>query len=63
MKPKKVMCPICGEEMIASSWGMRKHMHEVLGGALIPGENINHVNYECGCGCKVYYAGTRSCWE
>ena len=62
MKPKKVMCPICGEEMIARTWGMRRHMIEAIG-RKISGELINFVDYECLCGCKTMYAGTKSCWK
>lgn len=62
MKPIKITCPICKKEMIASSWGMRRCIIEILGGK-IPGDIVNYVDYECSCGCKIIYSGTRSCWK
>jgi len=65
MKPKKVMCPICGKEMIAESWGMKRQIYRVFGDSLrVPGEVINYVHYICSfCGNHVDYEGTESCWK
>ena len=52
MKPIKVICPICGEEMIPESWGWERSP-----------TLINCVTYSCPCGCKMEYEGEMSCWQ
>lgn len=63
MKPKKVICPICGEKMIARNWGMERRTYSDIGGAIYPGETYNYVSYFCPCGCEINYKGTKDCWK
>jgi len=63
MKPKKVICPICGKEMIPKNWGMERDVvYDMLGG-LHPLGVKNYVDYECSCGCKIDYKGETDCWK
>lgn len=58
MKPKKMKCPICGKDMVATSWGRQRDSSIAAG-------IVNFVNYECifSCNCKVIYEGSQDCWE
>lgn len=55
MKPIKVICPICGEEMFASSWGMQRQVYRGFGNEIVcpTGETGNYANYDCSCGNKM----------
>ena len=64
MRPKKVICPICGEEMIAENWGIKREVRNCLGGQMVEaGYPKNYVNYECSCGNKMQYEGFTDCWQ
>jgi len=63
MKPKRVICPICGEIMIAEEWGIKKQIYRGIGNIRAPGEIDNYVHYVCPCGNKMSYQGTKDCWE
>ena len=64
MKPIKVICPICGEEMVATEYGMKRYVYQSINGEAYPGETYyNYVDYECSCGCEMHYKGTKSCWQ
>ena len=67
MKPIKVICPICGEEMTPDNWGKKREMimstYPDANGVTYPGETINYVKYFCSCGCEMHYKGTKSCWQ
>lgn len=64
MNPKKVKCPICGENMVAESWGMKRKMYNVFGSSCcVPGDTYNYAHYVCDCGNKMDYKGRKDCWE
>jgi hypothetical protein len=64
MKPKNVICPICGEKMWARNWGIERQVYRGFGNEVVcAGESENYVNYECSCGCKLNYKGTKDCWK
>ena len=64
MKPIKVICPICGEEMVADNWGKKRQIYHALGENIpLPCRETNYVNYDCSCGCVVRYEGETSCWQ
>ena len=64
MKPIKVICPICGEEMFAISWGMQRQMYRGFSNeAICTGETDNYANYDCSCGNKMTYRGRENCWQ
>ena len=64
MKPKKVICPICGEEMIPKNWGKRRDiMQDMLGQKFPMDYVINYVDYVCSCGNRMEYKGTEDCWR
>lgn len=64
MKPKRVICPICGKEMRAISWGKSRKIYRGMGSDLYcGGMTYNNVDYECPCGNKMTYKGTEDCWE
>ena len=64
MKPKKVICPICGRRMVAESWGSHRRVYmEFTAEPAIGGDILNNVVYICSCGCEIKYEGTESCWE
>ena len=63
MKPKKVICPICGKEMIAKEWGKRRRIMQDILDRPIPLCAVNYIIYECSCGCTINYQGEKSCWE
>ena len=63
MNPKKVVCPICGNEMIVESWGVKRQMYSTLWGEKVSGESLNYIHYICNCGNKMNYEGTIDCWD
>jgi len=64
MKPKKVICPICGEEMIPENWGMKRDIMQNIVGQKFPSNYaINYVDYVCSCGNVMEYKGTTDCWQ
>lgn len=64
MKPIKVMCPICGKEMVVESYGIKREVVRFIGGEVsVIGAPINYVDYTCGCGNKMLYKGYEDCWK
>ena len=64
MRPIRLICPICGEEMVVEGYGIQRRIHRSLGkGVLLPGRTKSYANYECPCGCVVKYSGEKSCWQ
>ena len=65
MRSIKVICPICGEKMIAVSWGMERQIYRGFDNTITcpSGQKDNYANYECSCGNKMSYRGTKDCWQ
>jgi len=64
MKPIKVICPICGEEMIPKEWGKKRDIYANINGQTFAANySINYVDYVCPCGNKMEYKGIIDCWQ
>jgi hypothetical protein len=55
---KKLVCPVCGREMIPLEYGKKSDsVSRTLSGDIYPSEPKQFVIAECLCGCELSYLG------